>query len=153
MSSREALRRQMARNVYGGLQYRTFRNILFKRLIEGYGYESKVEIARRLVAEVIDNIEQYMLLKERVKPGQFVWLARANSDEGNRGKSSKDFDRSLVILDLVSDEDIQALMDGKSISDIRKERVVRLIKQTAKQGSWAYESEPWTLDPIMLMFF
>ena len=134
MSSKEAIRRQMARNLYGGLQYRTFRNILIKRLVEGYGYENKIEIARRLVADIIDSIEQYMPMQERVKPGQLVWLARSADDHGNRGQSSKDFEKIPVILDLVSEEDIQTLMDGKGIKEVREQRTIRLINQTAEQG-------------------
>lgn len=134
MSSKEAIRRQMTRNLYSGLQYRTFKNILLKRLIEGYGYENKIEIARRLVAEVIDSIEEYMPMQERVKPGQLVWLARVVNDHGNRGQSSKDFEKIPVILDLVSEEDIQALIDGKGIKEVRQQRTVRMIRQAAEQG-------------------
>ena len=36
--------RLMQKQLYSGLQYRTFRNMLMRRLLEGYGYDNKIEI-------------------------------------------------------------------------------------------------------------
>ena len=135
MSSNESISRQMKKQLYSGLQYRTFRNSLLRRLIEGYGYDNKIEIARRLAAEIIDLIEETMPLAERVKPGQLVWLARSATDKKSRGQSSKDFEKVTVILDLLSDSDIDALMNGTGIPALREERSVRLIKNAASQGA------------------
>jgi hypothetical protein len=135
MTANEAISRQMKKQLYSGLQYRTFRNSLLRRLIEGYGYDNKIEIARRLVAEIIDLIEESMPLAKRVKPGQLVWLARSATDKKSRGQSSKDFEKVTVILDLLSESDIDALINGSEISVLRKERSVRLIKDAAIQGA------------------
>jgi len=135
VTANEAVSRVMKKQLYSGLQYRTFRNSLLRRLIEGYGYDNKIEIARRLVAEVIDLIEETMPLAQRVKPGQLVWLARSATDKKSRGQSSNNFEKVTVILDLLSESDIDALINGTEISALRKERSVRLIKHAATQGA------------------
>ncbi len=141
MRPNDAIMRQMSKQVYSGLQHRTFRNLMFQRLIEGYGYDNKIAIARRLVAEIIDLIEQTMPLSERVKPGQLVWLARNANDKKTRGQSSEDFEKETIILDLLSESDIDALMNGQSSVSLRQERSVRLINQAADQGAALSQAE------------
>jgi len=77
-------------HVYGPLQERTLRNGLIKKLIEGYGYSDKLEIAKRLVDEFLDTIDQFSPPVDRVKTGQMVWIARSDKDKQGYGKRSED---------------------------------------------------------------
>jgi hypothetical protein len=45
MTDKGLLKREHAKDVYGPLQERTLRNVHIKKLIEGYGYSDKLEIA------------------------------------------------------------------------------------------------------------
>ena len=114
MTDKGMLKREYAKNVYGPLQERTLRNGLIKKLIEGYGYSDKLEIAKRLVDDFLDTIDQFSPPVDRVKPGQMVWIARSDKDKQGYGKRSADTEAKRVILSLVTGEDRDMLAtEGK----------------------------------------
>jgi hypothetical protein len=87
---------------------------------------------------VIDNIAEKMVdifnetcpEMQRVKHGQLVWNAL---DKSTRADSPKRKYKT-VILDLVTPQDIELFIKEASISEIRRNVIARLIKQTYQQG-------------------
>jgi hypothetical protein len=55
--------------------------VRIKKLIDGYGYSDKLEIAKWIVDDFLDAVDRFALSVERVKPGQMVWIARSDKDK------------------------------------------------------------------------
>ena len=87
---------------------------------------------------VIDNIAEKLVEifnetcpeMERVKHGQLVWNAL---DKATRADSPKRKYKT-VILDLVTPQDIELFKKEVPVSEIRRNVIARLIKQTYQQG-------------------
>ncbi|RZN34952.1 MAG: hypothetical protein EFT35_08880 [Methanophagales archaeon ANME-1-THS] len=88
MTDKGMIKRGYAKNIYGPLQGRTLRNALIKKLINGYGYSDKLEIAKRLVDDLLDTVDRFSPPVDRIKPGQMVWIARSDKDKQGYGNYS-----------------------------------------------------------------
>jgi hypothetical protein len=134
MTDKGMYKRDYAKDVYGPLQGRTLRNVLIKKLIDGYGYSDKLEIAKRLVDDLLDTVDRFSPSVDKVKPGQMVWLARSDKDKQGYGKKSADTEAKRVMLSLVTEEDTDTLAKEGKIKQIKDKRMVRLIKEAKQQG-------------------
>lgn len=142
MKERNAMAsRSHAKQIYGPLQDKTLRSVLIKKLIEEYGYSDKIRIAETLVDDFMDLIEAYSPSKDKVKPGQMVWMATAIDEKHGYGKKMKDIQQLPVILTTVSDEDLKKYASGERLRDIAKHRVVRMTIEAKKQGGTLAQSE------------
>jgi len=134
MTDKGIVKREYAKNIYGPLQGRTLRNALIKKLIDGYGYSDKLEIAKRLVDDFLDAVDRFSPPVDRVKPGQMVWIARTDKDKQGYGKSSADTEAKMAVLSLVAEEDLGALAKDGRLEPIKDRRMVRLINEAKQQG-------------------
>ncbi len=134
MNGRGMLKRGYAKNIYGPLQERTLRNALIKKLIDGYGYSDKLEIAKRLVDDFLDTVDHFSPPVDRVKPGQMVWIARSDRDKQGYGKSSADTEAKTAVLSVVTEEEMVALAKDGRVEPIKGRRMVRLINEAKQQG-------------------
>jgi hypothetical protein len=134
MTDKGMVKREYAKNVYGPLQGRTLRNVLIKKLIDGYGYSDKLEIAKRLVDDFLDTVARFAPPVDRVKPGQLVWIARSEGDKQGYGKNSADTEAKRAILSLVTEEDLDTLAKDGKVEPIKDKRMVRLINEAKQQG-------------------
>ena len=134
MSKEGMGRRERARALYGPLQERTLRNVLIMKLIEGYGYSDKLEIAKRLVDDILETVDEYYPPADRLKPGQMVWFARAKDEKGGSGKTTGDMRAVRTILDLVTEEELEVLATTAQVKDLDQERMVRIAKDAERCG-------------------
>lgn len=134
MTDKGILKREYAKNVYGPLQGRTLRNVLIKKLIDGYGYSDKLEIAKRLVDDFLDTVDRFSPPVNRVKPGQLVWIVRSYRDKQGYGKRSADTEAKSAILSLVTEEDIDTFAKDGRLEQIKDKRMIRLINEAKQQG-------------------
>ena len=148
MTTDEEVKRAKTHSVYGALQERTIENILIKKLIEGYGYSDKIEIAKRLVQDFLETINDYNPPASSVGHGQLVWYARAKDEKGGANRTAKDYRNVRTVLSLISKEEIPQLGSGSVMRRLQQTRAVRLIQEAFSQG--AVLSQP-DLAAIMLI--
>jgi hypothetical protein len=134
MTDKGMLKRGHAKEVYGPLKERTLRNVLIKKLIDGYGYSDKLEIAKRLVDDFLDVVDRFAPSVERVKPGQMVWIARSDVAKQGYGKRSADTEAKRVILSLVNEEERDTLAKDGQVKKLKDKRMARLINEAKQQG-------------------
>lgn len=134
MTDKGMVKREYAKKIYGPLQGRTLRNVLIKKLIDGYGYSDKLEIAKRLVDDFLDTADRFSPSVDRVKPGQLVWLARSEGDKQGYGKNSANTEAKRAVLSLVTKEDLDILAKDGKVEPIKDKRMVRLINEAKQQG-------------------
>lgn len=130
----DMVRRVVEKNLrgsYSSLEYRDLANLLLTRLVEGYGYDNKVQVAKKLVNDFLELVEENTPSTDMVRPGQICWLARSVESRAGAEKDSK---KVLVKLTLVGEEDRELLISGGGVSDLKRLRVVRILKEAEEQG-------------------
>jgi hypothetical protein len=91
-------------------------------------------VTELFATQVEQLFQKFYPPRERVGWGQLVWLAVATDDLPGYGKRIEDTRLVPVVLDLVTREDIEGLLDGQSWNDVRAARITRLCQQAHAQG-------------------
>jgi hypothetical protein len=86
--------------------------------------------AANVADELIRIFEENVPQKNKLKHGQMLWNAL---DKNTRG-DSKNRKYKSVVLSVVTDEDVALFEQNKSIKEIRKQIIARIIKETYQQG-------------------
>ena len=122
---------QKSRNVK---QYRSAHDRFLKPMIVNFlvhelrylGPVTAANVADELIRIFEENVPQ----NDRLKHGQMLWNAL---DKNTRG-DSKNRKYKSVVLSVVTDEDISLYEQGRSIREIRKQTIARIMKQAYQQG-------------------
>ena len=89
----------------------------------------------RLFADKIDALyERFHPPRSRLKVGQVLWAAVAVDDPPHKDKRIEDTRLVPVALDLVTPQDIDNSSHGGRRVQMRRDRVLRLFRQTYEQG-------------------
>jgi hypothetical protein len=89
----------------------------------------------RLFADKIDALyERFHPPRSRLQVGQVFWAAVAVDDPPHKDKRIEDTRLVPVILDLVTPQDIDNSSHGGRRVQIRRDRILRLFRQTYEQG-------------------
>lgn len=122
---------------YGEKHYNSANKRLFKNLI-GHFFMEHVpqiggpELREFLAYKLIDFIEMYMPLKDRLKPGQMLWTAVSKHTRAD----SKKVRYKPVILTLVTEEEIKSLVNEEtSPPGLLTNAIVRLLHEAYKQDA------------------
>ena len=86
--------------------------------------------AANVADELIRIFEENVPQKDKLKHGQMLWNAL---DKNTRG-DSKNRKYKSVILSVVTDEDVALFEQNKSIREIRKQVIARIMRQACEQG-------------------
>jgi len=86
--------------------------------------------AANVADELIRIFEENVPQENRLKHGQMLWNAL---DKNTRGDSPKRKYKS-VVLSVVTDEEVTLFEQGKSIREIRKRIIARIMKEAYGQG-------------------
>jgi hypothetical protein len=86
--------------------------------------------AANVADELIRIFEENVPQNDRLKHGQMLWNAL---DKNTRG-DSKNRKYRTVVLSVVTDEDVALFKQGKSVKDIRKQVIARIMREAYQQG-------------------
>ena len=119
---------------FSPLRDKTLVNVLRHLFVTEFGYANKVIFAEAMIDRILETIDAFVKPAALIKPGQMLWMAVA--DDGNKHlfKSMKDTPQVPVLLDLLTDHDLQALADGEDLIVLRRRRHSRLLDQAYEQG-------------------
>jgi hypothetical protein len=115
-------------------QYRSAQNRFLKPMIVNFlvhelrylGPITAANVADELIRIFEENVPQ----KDKLKHGQMIWNAL---DKNTRG-DAKNRKYKTVILSVVTDQDVTLFEQGKSIKEIRKQIIARIMKEAYQQG-------------------
>jgi hypothetical protein len=127
-------RRTHRQRNFGPLQDKTLANILCHLFVTEFGYQNKVLFAEAMIQRILETLDAFVKPRSALKPGQVLWMAVIHDGHKHALKSMKEIPQVPIILDLVSDDDLQALVTGVSFLDIRRRRHARLLDQALTQG-------------------
>jgi hypothetical protein len=119
---------------FGPLQDKTLANILRHLFITEFGYENKVLFAEAMIQRILEAMDAFVKPRSLLKPGQMLWMAVIRDGHKHTLKSMKETPQVPVILDMVTDDDLEALTNGDSFRDVRRGRHARLLDQAMAQG-------------------
>lgn len=127
-------RRTRRERDYGPLRDKTLTNVLRQMFISEFGYDNKVLFAEAMIERILATIEAFIQPRSQLKPGQVLWMAVAHDGRKHAYQPMKDSPLVPVVLDLVTDEDLQALAQGEKWLTLRRRRHARLLDQALAQG-------------------
>jgi hypothetical protein len=119
---------------FSPLRDKTLANVLRHLFVTEFGYANKVIFAEAMIDRILETIDAFVKPAVLIKPGQMLWMAVA--DDGNKHlfQAMKDTPQVPVVLDLLTDRDLQALADGEDLVTVRRRRHTRLLDQAYDQG-------------------
>jgi hypothetical protein len=120
--------------VFSSLRDKTLGNQLRQLFITQFGYRDKVLFAEAMIERILDTIEAFTRPASLLQPGQLLWMAVANDGSKHAHQTMKEIPQVPVVLDLVTDDDLQALTEGEDYPLIRCRRLARLLDQAFAQG-------------------
>jgi hypothetical protein len=86
--------------------------------------------AANVADELIRIFEENVPQNDRLKHGQMLW----NALDKNTPAGSKNRRYKPVVLSVVTDEDVALFVQNKSIREIRKQVIARIMKEAYRQG-------------------
>lgn len=126
---------------FAPLQEKTLTSVLRHLFITEFGYGQKVVFAEVMIQRIFETLEPYLLPLPLLRPGQVLWMAVRRDRRKHTFESMKDTPKVPVVLDLVADEDLQALAKGEALIHIRRRRHARLLDQALAQGGVLAQSD------------
>ena len=103
-------------------------------LNEDYPFVSGSKVQDMFASDIVGVLKKQLKDMEPGTPGQFSWLAASVKDKPHYGQNARNTKCVPVMLTLVSKEEIDALLAGASIFEIRERCIVRLFKEAFEQG-------------------
>ncbi len=127
-------RRTNRQESFSPLQDKRLASVLRHLFVTEFGYDNKVLFAEAMVERLLEVLQSFTRPASMLKPGQMLWMAVANDGRKHAYQRMKDTPQVAVVLDLVTEQDLQALADGQAFSQVRRQRYVRLLDQALAQG-------------------
>jgi hypothetical protein len=119
---------------FSPLREKSLANVLCHLFVTEFGYDNKVIFAEAMIERILETIEAFVKPASLLKPGQMVWMAVPDDGRKHAFKPMKEIPQVPVILDVLTDGDLQALADGVDLRTIRRRRHTRLLDQAYDQG-------------------
>lgn len=127
--------RSWREDVYGPERSRTLKSRLFVLLRDELGLGRQPKVARLLVDEIARVVEETLVDANVLHPGQVLVLApEVGQGPSWQWRRLEDKRMKAVSLDLVAQDDVERLASGAKLKDVRRERLVRLIRDAYAQG-------------------
>lgn len=134
--TRNHSKESIAERRYQRIKGKSLKNILLERFIHKYGYDKGVVTANAIVDDILLLVETYYRYSDNsfIKPGQMVWHAVPIDEYPAKGKSIEQTKLIPVVLDIISDCDIEDMRKPIHHRELRLKRVERWANQAYEQG-------------------
>jgi hypothetical protein len=116
---------------------KSLKNILIDKFLNQYGYDKGIVTANAIVHDLLSTIEHYYRYTDNsfIKQGQMVWHAVPVDEYPSKAKSMEQTKLKPVVLDIIADDDIDAIKDNLHHREIRIKKIERWTSQAYEQGA------------------
>jgi hypothetical protein len=116
---------------------KSLKNVLLDRFLNNYGYDKGIVTATAIIDDLLTIIENYYRFSDNsfVKNGQMVWHAVPIDEFPKKGKSIAQTKLIPIILDIISDQDIDDMKKPLHHREVRIKKVERWTQQAYDQGA------------------
>lgn len=134
--TRDHSKESMAQRRYQRIKGKSLKNILRHRFINMYGYDKGIVTVNAIIDDILLLVETYYRYSDNsfLKPGQMVWHAVPVDEFPAKGKSIEQTRLTPVVLDIISDSDIEDFRKPIHHRELRLKRVERWTNQAYEQG-------------------
>lgn len=126
-------RRTHRQEIFSPLQQKELKSVLRTLFVTEFGFENKAIFADAMIDLILETLEAFLQPRSLLKPGQLVWMAAANDGSKHAHQSMAEIPQVPVVLDLITQDDLQRLADGEPYIEIRRQRYARLLDQAFEQ--------------------
>lgn len=107
--TRDHSKEPIAERRYNRFKGKSLKKILVDRSLNHYGYDKGTVTANAIVDDILNIVENYYRYSDNsfLKPGQMVWRAVPVDELPAKGKSIYQTALKPVVLDIISDSDIE----------------------------------------------
>lgn len=122
---------------YQRIKGKSLKHILLDRFLNHYGYDKGAITAGAIIDDLLGLIEHYYRYKDNsfLKQGQLVWHAVPIDEYPQRAKSMAQTRLRPVVLDIISDSDIEDMQLPLHHREVRMKKVDRWTHQAYDQGA------------------
>ena len=127
----------IAMREYKRMKGKSLKHIILDRFLNHYGYDKGAVTASAIIDDLLALIEQYYRYKDNsfLKQGQIVWHAVPVDEYPKKGKSLAQTRLKPVVLDMITDYDIEGLKIPVSAHELELKKIERLTLQAYDQGA------------------
>ena len=127
----------LALREYKRIRGKSLKHILLDRFINNYGYDKGVVTASAIVDDLLALIEQFYRYSDNsfLKQGQMVWPAVPINEYPKKGKSIAQTKLRPVVLDIITDSDIEDMKTPLHHRELRLKKIERWTHQAFDQGA------------------
>lgn len=131
---KDAYKRLHAKKLYGALIGKDIRSILKRELLTNFGFENMGAIADMIVERFLELYNSHTSSKDNLLPYQTLVLAVDKNQRRGKGKTMAMTKLKPVVINLMTLEERQRLVNGESITQIRPDIVTRMMQEAYSQG-------------------
>lgn len=126
-----------AKREYMRMKGKSLKHILVDRFLNHYGYDKGAVTASAIVDDLLALIDQYYRYSDNsfLKQGQMVWPAVPVDEYPKKGKSMAQTRLRPIVLDIITDSDIEDMKTPIHHREIRLKRIERWTTQAYDQGA------------------
>jgi hypothetical protein len=127
----------IALNHYHRIKGKSLKHILLDRFLNHYGYDKGAVTASAIVDDLLTLVEHYYRFTDNsfLKAGQLVWHAVSIDEYPKKGKTMAQTRLRPVVLDIISDSDIEDMKIPLHHREIRLKKIERWTSQAYDQGA------------------
>ena len=127
----------IAERRYKRMKGKTLRHIILDRFLNHYGYDKGAVTASAIIDDLLALIEQYYRYTDNsfLKQGQMVWHAVPIDEYPQKGKSIAQTKLKPVVLDIITDSDIEDMKTPLHHRELRIKKIERWTTQAYDQGA------------------
>lgn len=111
-----------------------FENAVKQLLREEYQFLGGQRVQDLFVADLVELQDQFLVDASRLDAGQVVWWAVDKDDKPKRAQTIEQTRMVPVILTLAATSDVEAILEGSSRAEVRRERIARMLREAYEQG-------------------
>lgn len=120
--------------LYTPSQFKNFAGALGAFFADECPHLGGERIRRVLVESLVEMVEKFYPRTAHLREGQVPWITVHKDVTPSYGRRIADCRLTRVTLDLVRPQDVVDLANGKTLREIKKEAVARLLQQAFDQG-------------------
>jgi hypothetical protein len=126
-----------AKREYMRMKGKSLKHILVDRFLNHYGYDKGAVTASAIVDDLLALIDQYYRYSDNsfLKQGQMVWHAVPVDEYPKKGKSIAQTKLKPVVLDIITDSDIDDMKIPLHHRELRLKKIERWTQQAYDQGA------------------
>jgi len=122
------------KTVFSSITQRSLFHLIRNELIYNFGFENAIKIAEAIATSVVEIFKNYTPDVRKLKPFEVLYPAIDREEKAGYAKKIKDTRQKICILRLYTEEELEELSYGKSLTEILPERIYRIAKEAYEQG-------------------